>query len=325
MLAISIDSASADNGLFLAEQPVPEPVAGQVLIQVAAAGVNRPDLMQRDGLYPPPPGASAVLGLEIAGTVAAVAAGVGAFRPGDRVCALVGGGGYAEYCVADAGCCLPLPDNLDFVQAAALPESLFTVWSNVFQRGRLQAGETLLVHGGGSGIGVAAIQLAKAFGARVFVTAGSADKCRRCLELGADAAIDYRRQDFVAETAALTSGRGVDAILDMVGGDYLPRNLKALAVEGRLLQIAIQHGARAEINLWTVMHKRLTLTGSTLRAREPAFKAAVAAELLARVWPLLAAGSIRPVIDSVLPLAAAGAAHERMRHNLHFGKIVLEV
>lgn len=325
MLAITPNPNAPDQPLQLAVQPIPSISAGQVLIQVAAAGVNRPDLLQRQGLYPPPAGASQILGLEVAGTVVATGEQVQTFKTGDRVCALVTGGGYAQFCVADAGSCLPIPANLSFVQAAALPESFFTVWSNVFDRAALKAGESLLVHGGGSGIGVTAILLAKAFGCKIYVTAGSAAKCQRCLELGADAAIDYTNQDFVAELAALTAGKGVDVILDMIGGDYFPRNLKALAVEGRLAQIAIQHGAKAEINLWAMMQKRLTLTGSTLRARDSAFKADIAAQLLAKVWPLLENGGISPVIDSVFPLAAAEQAHDRMLSNQHFGKILLEI
>jgi putative PIG3 family NAD(P)H quinone oxidoreductase len=325
MLAITPNPNAPDQPLQLAEHPIPSISAGQVLIQVAAAGVNRPDLLQRQGSYPPPAGASQILGLEVAGIVVATGEQVQTFKTGDKVCALVTGGGYAEFCVADAGCCLPVPENLSFVQAAALPESMFTVWSNVFDRAALKAGESLLVHGGGSGIGVTAILLAKALGCKVYVTAGSAEKCQRCLQLGADAAIDYSRQDFVAELAELTAGKGVDVILDMIGGDYLPRNLKTLAVEGRLAQIAVQHGAKAEINLWTVMQKRLTLTGSTLRARDSAFKADIAAQLLAKVWPLLENGSISPVIDSVFPLAAAEQAHDRMLSNQHFGKILLEI
>ena len=325
MRAIEIVTTAGGNQLQLAEFPPLSPAGHQVLIKAAAAGVNRPDLMQRQGLYPPPPGASAILGLEIAGTVMETGANVTAIKTGDKVCALVTGGGYAEYCLADAACCLPVPQNLNFVQAAALPETFFTVWSNVFDRGRLLPGETLLVHGGGSGIGTTAIQLAKAFGSRVYVTAGNDEKCRRCLELDADAAIDYKQQDFVEAINGLTDGKGVDVILDMIGGDYFPRNLKCLAVEGRLMQIAIQNGAKSEINLWSVMLKRLTITGSTLRARDEAFKSGIARQLRDKVWPLLESGRIAPVIDSVFPLAEADKAHARMTGNQHFGKIILEI
>jgi len=314
-----------ENTLQLSELPKPAPAQHQVLIQVAAAGVNRPDLLQRQGAYPPPPGASPILGLEVAGTIVEMGDEVKNFRAGDAVCALVTGGGYAEYCLASASCCLPIPDGFSLTEAAALPETFFTVWSNVFERGRLAPGETLLVHGGGSGIGTTAIQLAKAFGNKVYVTAGSADKCQRCQALGANAAIDYRQQDFVESIHHLTEGKGVDVILDMIGGDYFPRNLKCLATDGRLLQIAIQNGMKNEINLWAVMAKRLTVTGSTLRARDDAFKANIARQLRDKVWPLLEAGKIRPVIDSIFPLADAEQAHARMASNQHFGKILLEI
>lgn len=314
-----------DDELKLIDLAMPQPGRGELLIKVAAAGVNRPDIMQRQGVYPPPTGASSILGLEVAGTVVTIGEQVDSWQVGDRVCALVTGGGYAEYCLASAGCCLPVPQGLSLVDAAALPEAFFTVWSNVFDRGRLKPGESLLVHGGGSGIGTVAIQLAKVFGSRVYITAGSDEKCRRCLTLGADAAFDYRQQDFVEQLSILTGGRGVDVVLDMIGGDYLQRNLKVLATEGRLVQIAIQHGAKAELNLWSMMIKRLTLTGSTLRARDDGFKSEIARALLSNVWPLLAAGSIKPVIDSVFPLAEAEQAHARMMSGKHFGKIVLEV
>ncbi|WAR44247.1 NAD(P)H-quinone oxidoreductase [Methylomonas rapida] len=314
-----------ENTLQLSELPKPAPAQHQVLIQVAAAGVNRPDLLQRQGAYPPPPDASPILGLEVAGTIVEMGDEVKNFRAGDAVCALVTGGGYAEYCLASASCCLPIPDGFSLTEAAALPETFFTVWSNVFERGRLAPGETLLVHGGGSGIGTTAIQLAQAFGNKVYVTAGSADKCQRCLALGADAAIDYRQQDFVESIHHLTEGKGVDVILDMIGGDYFPRNLKCLATDGRLLQIAIQNGMKNEINLWAIMAKRLTVTGSTLRTRDDAFKANIARQLRDKVWPLLEAGKIRPVIDSIFPLADAEHAHARMASNQHFGKIILEI
>ena len=325
MRAIEIIPNSTGNTLHLCEHPQPVPDNHQVLIKVAAAGVNRPDLMQRQGVYPPPAGASPILGLEVAGTIEAIGANVSTFKVGDAVCALVTGGGYAEYCLASAACCLPLPHNFSFILGAALPETFFTVWSNVFDRGQLQPGESLLVHGGGSGIGTTVIQLAKAFGSRVFVTAGSDEKCQRCLELGADAAINYNQQDFVDRINQLTAGKGVDLILDMIGGDYLPRNLKCLALEGRLVQIAIQHGAKSEINLWHVMLKRQTITGSTLRGREDAFKAHIAQHLKQRVWPLLGSGTIKPLIDSIFPLADAEQAHARMDSNQHFGKIILEL
>ena len=325
MRAINIIKTADGNRLELAEFAQPLPNEQQVLLKVAAAGVNRPDLMQRQGLYPPPPGASEILGLEVAGTVVKTGAKVSTIQPDDQVCALITGGGYAEYCLAEAGCCLPTPQNFSFVQAAALPETFFTVWSNVFMRVGLQPGESLLVHGGASGIGTTAIQLAKAFGCTVYVTAGSAEKCRCCLEIGADAAIDYQQQDFVEFIHTLTEDKGVNVILDMIGGDYLPRNLKCLAVEGRLAQIAIQHGAVSEVNLWTIMHKRLTLTGSTLRARDLNFKAGVARQLLDKVWPLLANGEISPIIDSRFPLADAELAHARLASNQHIGKIILEL
>ncbi|MDD1620341.1 MAG: NAD(P)H-quinone oxidoreductase [Methylococcaceae bacterium] len=325
MRAIEIVTTSAGNELRLAEIPRPSPAEHQVLIKVAAAGVNRPDLMQRQGVYPPPPGASEILGLEIAGIVVETGSGVTTLNTGDKVCALVNGGGYAEYCLACAACCLPVPRNFSFTQAAALPETFFTVWSNVFDRGRLQPGESLLVHGGASGIGTTAIQLAKAFGSRVYATAGSEEKCKRCLELGADAAINYKQQDFVATIGELTAGNGVDMILDMVGGDYFPRNLKCLAAEGRLVQIAIQNGAKNEINLWTIIAKRLTVTGSTLRARDDGFKGNIARQLHDKVWPLLESDRIAPVIDSVFPLAEANQAHARITSNQHIGKIILEV
>ncbi len=325
MRAIEIVNIPTGNALQLAEYPLPSPAAHQVLIKVAAVGVNRPDLMQRQGVYPPPPGASEILGLEVAGTVVETGNDVTTLKTGDEVCALVTGGGYAEYCLASDACCLALPQGYSFVQAAALPETFFTVWSNVFDRGRLQPGETLLVHGGTSGIGTTAIQLANAFGSLVYVTAGSEEKCQRCIELGADYAIDYRQQDFVQVISDLTQNNGVDVILDMIGGDYFPRNLKSLAIEGRLVQIAIQNGAKSEINLWQIMAKRLTITGSTLRARDDDFKGGIARQLRDKVWPLLEAGSIAPVIDSVFPLAQAELAHARMTSNQHIGKIILEV
>lgn len=325
MRAIEIKTPGGPETLTIATRTTPTPEQHQVLIKVAAAGVNRPDVMQRKGLYPPPPGASDVPGLEISGTIVALGEQVDHLNIGDQVCALVTGGGYAEYCLASANCCLPLPTSLSFTQAAALPETFFTVWSNVFDRARLQPGETLLVHGGSSGIGTTAIQLAKAFNAKVFVTAGSAEKCRRCVQLGADAAINYHAEDFVDVILNLTQNKGVDVILDMIGGDYLPRNIKCMADDARLVQIAVQHGPKADINLLPIMLKRLTITGSTLRARNDAFKANIAKQLLNNVWPLLEMGLIKPIIHSTFSLSDAAKAHELMESSQHFGKIILEV
>ncbi len=313
------------NSLQLSPLPQPIPASHQVLIKVAAAGISRPDLMQRQGLYPAPAGASPILGLEVAGTIVEIGHAVSEFKIGDQVCALVNGGGYSEYCLASAGCCLPIPKDFSFIQAAALPETFFTVWSNVFNRGGLQAGETVLIHGGSSGIGNTAIQLAKAFGCTVYVTAGNEEKCQRCLALGADAAINYHQDDFVAVIKQLTEQQGVNLILDIVGGDYFPRNLKCLAVEGRLVQIAIQNGNTSEINLWSVMAKRLTITGSTLRGRDDHFKGQIAQQLHQQVWPLLENGGVKPIIDSVFPLASAELAHQRLISGQHFGKIILEI
>jgi putative PIG3 family NAD(P)H quinone oxidoreductase len=314
-----------DFTLNIGERMMPTPSAHEVLIKVAAAGVNRADVMQRQGLYPPPPGASDILGLEVAGVVAAVGNAVTNLAIGDEVCALLSGGGYADFCLATASSCLPKPPGCSWLEAAALPEAMFTVWSNVFDRAGLMPGETLLVHGGSSGIGAAAIQLAKAFGARVLVTVGSETKRQFCLELGANAAINYQTQDFVEETLRLTADRGVDVILDIVGGDYFPRNLKCLAIAGRLVQIALQNGIKAEINLLSVMLKRLTITGSTLRARDDAFKADIARKLHQKVWPLLAAGVFKPIVHASFPLSEAALAHELMESSQHCGKIVLEV
>jgi len=321
MITIEIE----DGALKPVRRDMPTPSANQVLIKVAAAGVSQPDVMQRKGLYPPPPGASDIPGLEVAGTIQTLGANVGHLHAGDRVCALVTGGGYAEYCLASAALCLPAPEGLSFTQAAALPETFFTVWSNIFDRAHLRPGETLLVHGGTSGIGTTAIQLAKAFNARVIVTAGSKTKCDFCLQLGADAAINYKERDFVEEIKQLTVNRGVDVILDMIGGDYFPRNLKCMADDARLVQIAVQNGPKAEINLVPVMLKRLTITGSTLRARDDAFKAAIADQLLEKVWPLLASGSIRPIIHSTFALTDAAKAHQLMESSQHIGKIILTV
>ncbi|WP_370676735.1 NAD(P)H-quinone oxidoreductase [Pleomorphomonas sp. PLEO] len=322
MLAIEISHPGGPEVLKPARRPVPSLTADSVLIAVEAAGVNRPDALQRQGAYAPPPGASDIPGLEVAGTIAAVGSQVRGLAVGDKVTALVAGGGYAQYCAAPAGSCLPWPDGYDAVRAAALPETFFTVWSNVFDRGRLQAGESFLVHGGTSGIGTVAIQLARAFGARVFATAGSPDKCDACRRLGAEIAVDYRKEDFVAVLKTATEGRGVDVILDMVGGDYVDRNYELAAVDGRIVQIAFLGGAKTMANFANLMQKRLVHTGSTLRPREAAFKTAIASSLADKVWPLLAAGSVAPVIDQVMPLEQAAEAHARLEAD-HVGKIVL--
>ena len=311
--------------LALTQREIPSPTPLQVLIKVAAAGVNRPDIMQRKGLYPAPKDASDIPGLEVAGVIVALGSAVTQLKLGDAVCALVTGGGYAEYCLATASLCLPIPQGFSFIEAAALPETFFTVWSNVFDRAQLQAHETLLVHGGTSGIGTTAIQLANAFGAKVIVTAGTDRKCQACLDLGAFAAINYTRHDFVTEVQHLTNDNGVDVILDMIGGDYFPRNLQCLGFEGRLVQIAIQNGPKTELNLLPIMLKRLTITGSTLRARDDIFKTNIATNLLEKVWPLLNTGQIKPIIDSTFKLKAANQAHQRMESSQHIGKIILEV
>ena len=325
MTAIAITSPGGPMVLKPERRPVPAPKEGEVLIRVAAAGVNRPDVLQRMGAYPPPPGASELPGLEVAGEVAAVGAGVTRWREGDRICALTPGGGYAEYCIAPASNCLPVPSGFTFTEAAAIPETYFTVWHNVFQRGGLQDGETLLVHGGTSGIGTTAIQLAAKAGAYVIVTAGSKEKCDACLSLGADRAINYREEDFVDAVREATGGKGANVILDMVGGDYVERNYRAAAEEGRIVQIAVLHGAKATADVSLIMRKRLVHTGSTLRPRPVHFKATIAAELEARVWPLLAKRDVAPVMDMIFPLAEAWRAHERMEEGSHIGKIVLDV
>jgi putative PIG3 family NAD(P)H quinone oxidoreductase len=322
MTAVEITRPGGPEVLMPVLRPVPSPRTGELLIRVEAAGVNRPDALQREGGYPPPPGASEIPGLEIAGTVVAVGEPTPRFAVGDRVTALVAGGGYAEYATVAAVNALPWPDGYDAVRAAALPETFFTVWSNVFDRAALKPGETLLVHGGTSGIGTTAIQLARAFGAKVVTTAGSDAKCRVCRDLGANVAINYRTADFVEATRDATDGRGADVILDMVGGDYIERNYEAAAVEGRIVQIAFLRGARSTVNFTRLMLKRLVHTGSTLRARDVAFKAAIATSLEAKVWPLLAAGTVAPVIDSVVPLADAASAHVLLEAD-HVGKIVL--
>ena len=323
MLAIEIVAGA----LKLTERAVPKPDFNQVLIKVTAAGVNRPDVMQRKGLYPAPQGASDIPGLEISGIIVALGSctSTSPFKLGDPVCALVSGGGYAGYCLASVLHCLPIPTGLSLTEAAALPETFFTVWSNVFDRAQLQNGETLLVHGGSSGIGTTAIQLAKAFAAKIIITAGSKIKCERCLELGADAAINYKEQDFVLEVNRLTNKLGVNVILDMIGGDYLPRNLQCMADDARLVQIAIQNGAKTNINLLPIMLKRLTISGSTLRARDDLFKAHIAKKLQQHAWPLLANGTIKPIIHARFALNEASKAHELMESSLHIGKILLEI
>ena len=325
MTVISIRAPGGPEVLVPQERPVPQPGLGEVLVKVAAAGVNRPDVMQRLGLYPPPKGATDIPGLEIAGEVVAIGQGASRWKIGDRVMALVVGGGYAEYCPAYATHCLPVPANLSMTEAAAVPETFMTVWYNVFERGRLKAGETLLVHGGSSGIGTAAIQLGKAFGAHVIVTAGSPEKCDACRKLGADVAINYRTEDFVAATKAATGGKGADVILDMVGGDYIERNYEAAAVEGRIVQIAFQGSPKATVDFRRIMLKRLTHTGSTLRARSVEDKAAITRAVEEHVIPLLAQGRVKPVMDSTFPLRDAAAAHARMETSAHIGKIVLTV
>ncbi len=325
MKVIEIREPGGPEVLVPAERPVPQPGEGEVLVKVAAAGVNRPDCLQRQGSYPPPKGASDIPGLEIAGEVVALGTGVPAPKVGEKVCALVTGGGYAEYCLAPAPQCLPVPKGYSMEQAACLPETFFTVWVNVFQRSGLKAGESFLVHGGTSGIGTTAIQLAKAFGCTVFATAGSPEKVKACEALGADRGINYRTEDFVEAVKEATGGKGVDVILDMVGGDYIPRDIKAMAEDGRLSFIAFLGGPKAEVNFAAVMMKRLTITGSTLRARPVAVKAQLADELKAKVWPLLDAGKIAPVMAASFPLAEAAQAHALMESSGHIGKIVLTV
>lgn len=305
--------------------PVPKPGPQQVLIEVVAAGVNRPDCLQRAGNYPPPPGATEIPGLEVSGTIVAAGEGVDAANIGRQVCALVISGGYAEYCVADLALCLPIPKGLSLLEAGGVPETYFTVYDNVFTRGGLKAGETILIHGGSSGIGSTAIQLAKEFGATVYATAGSDDKCAFCTSLGADAAINYRTQDYVAEVKRLTGGKGVNEILDMVGGPYVAKNLASLAIEGRLVQIAFLQTSKIDIDVMPIMIKRLTFTGSTLRPRSVELKAAIARQLLAQIWPLIETGKVKPVIHKVFELAEAQAAHALMESSAHVGKIMLEV
>jgi len=324
MTAIQISEPGGPEVLQPQPITVPQPGASDILIKVAAAGVNRPDVMQRQGMYPPPKGASPVPGLEVAGEVVATGPDVSRYKPGDKVCALVTGGGYAEYCVANEGAALPVPAGMDPVSAAAIPETFFTVWVNVFERGGLQPGEVFLVHGGTSGIGTTAIQLATAFGARVFATARGEDKGAICSQLGAERAIDYETEDFVAVVKSATDGHGADVILDMVGGDYVQRNIAVAAEDGRIHNIAFLRGSTVEVDLMRMMLKRITMTGSTLRARPAEVKARIARALEANVWPLLESGRVRPVIDSRYPLAEAGAAHQRMETSAHIGKILLE-
>ncbi len=325
MQVIEITEPGGPQVLRPAVRPVPEPAADEILIRIHAAGVNRPDALQRAGRYAPPPGASDLPGLEAAGEVAAVGAAVSRWQVGDSVCALLPGGGYAEYAVTHQDHALPVPKGMGMREAAALCETFFTVWTNVFVRGGLKAGETVLIHGGSSGIGTTAIQLARLRGARVLVTAGSDEKCQACRDLGAARAINYRSEDFVAAVTEETDGQGVDVILDMVGGDYIPRNLKALALEGRLVMIAFLGGAVAEVNFAQIMAKRLTVTGSTLRPQSVQAKAEIAGDLLREVWPLLNAGRLAPVMDEVFPLVKAAQAHARMESSVHVGKIVLDV
>lgn len=321
MLAIEIKASL----LQTTKRPIPEISESEVLIKVFAAGVNRPDIMQCKGLYPPPFGASDIPGLEISGIVIKIGDKVTHVKENDTVCALVTGGGYAEFSIATATLCLPIPDGFDFIQAAALPETFFTVWSNIFDRANLSKNETLLVHGGSSGIGTTAIQIAKAFQAKVFITASSVEKCNFCKTLGADAAINYKEQDFVSEIQKMTKNQGVDVILDMIGGDYFPRNLNCMSLDARLVQIAIQNGSKTEMNLLPIMLKRLTISGSTLRNRSDAFKSKIAIQLLEKIWPLLESGEIKPVIYKTFPLKEAYKAHQLMESSQHMGKIILTV
>jgi NADPH2:quinone reductase len=324
MKAIVIAHPGGPEVLQVEERPTPVYSTDEVLVKVEAAGVNRPDVSQRKGNYPPPQGASPdIPGLEIAGTIVETGANVTRWKAGNKICALVTGGGYAEYCNVPAGQCLPIPDNLSFAEAASLPETFFTVWSNVFDRGALKKGETLLIHGGSSGIGVAAIQMAKALGALVYVTAGSEEKCRFCEELGAAKAINYKTENFATVIQQITNGRGVDVVLDMIGGDYTSNNMKSLADDGRLVMINMMMGKDVQIDLSLVMMKRLTITGSTLRSRDIAFKAAIAQNLEKTIWPLLASGQIKPIINAVFPAEKAADAHRLMESSEHIGKIVL--
>ncbi len=324
MKYIQIEKHGDPDVLKLNSQSVPDPGSDEVLIRVEAAGVNRPDIMQRKGLYPPPPGATDVLGLEVSGTVEKTGVNVTELKVGSQVCALVSSGGYAEFCLASASICLPIPENISLEHAAGIPETFFTVWTNVFERGHLKSGETLLVHGGSSGIGTTSIQLGKAFGAKVYTTAGTQEKCDFCRKLGADVAINYNENDFEVEIKTLTENRGVDVILDMVGGPYFPKNIKILASEGRLLQIALMQGYKAEVDFRPLLMKRVTLTGSTLRPRSVKEKASIAQGLFKEVWPLLDSGNIRPIIHQTFPLEKAADAHRLMESSNHIGKILLK-
>src|SRR5215471_3410670 len=325
MRHITMQAPGGPDVLRLVTGPVPDPTAGEMLIRIAAAGVNRPDILQRTGNYPPPAGASPILGLEVSGMIAALGPGVTEWREGDEVCALVAGGGYAEYCVAPAAQCLPVPKGVAVIDAAGIPETFFTVWSNVFDRARLAAGESFLVHGGSSGIGVTAIQMVKAFGNKVFATAGSAEKCEACVKLGAERAINYKTEDFAAVVKEATGGKGVNVILDMVGGDYLDRELKCVADDGRIVIIAFLGGAKATVFLNDILRRRLTVTGSALRPRPIEFKGAIARKLREKVWPLIEAGKIKAIIHKTFPLADAAQAHALMESSAHIGKIVLTV
>lgn len=325
MTAIEILEPGGPEMLAPATRPVDMPGKGEVLVKVAAAGVNRPDVMQRQGVYPAPKGVTDIPGLEVSGTIATIGGDGTDWEPGDAVCALVSGGGYAEYCLAPAAQCLPVPKGLDMIQAAALPETFFAVWANIVDRTHLHKGETLLIHGGTSGIGTTAIQIGRLLGARVFVTAGTPEKCAACEELGAEKAVNYREEDFVDVLKEATGGKGVDVILDMVGGDYLPRNISLLAADGRLVNIAYQKGSKAEINFLPVMLKRLTITGSTLRIRPVEIKGAIAEALKERVWPYIESGDMAPVIHATFPLKRADEAHRLMESGAHMGKIILEV
>jgi NADPH2:quinone reductase len=325
MKVVEISQFGPPEVLTVVERPDPVPAAGEILIDVAAAGINRPDVIQRLGKYPPPPGASDIPGLEVAGVVAALGADVGGWSVGDPICALLAGGGYAERAAVPHEQCLPIPKGLTAIQAAGLPETFFTVWTNVFQRGKLKAGETILIHGGTSGIGTTAIQLAKVFGARVFATAGSDEKCAATRQLGAEQAFNYRTDDWVAEGKRVTDGRGVNLILDIVGGDYMARNLDLLSLEGRLVQIAFLKSAKAELDFSEMMRKRAWITGSTLRPRTPEEKGVIARDLLAHVWPLLEKGSVAPVVHKVFRFADAAAAHRLMEESTHIGKLILDV
>lgn len=323
MRAVEVPQPGTAEVLTMGNRPVPAPGAGEVLIKVAAAGINRADVMQRNGHYPPPPGASDLLGLEVSGKIVGIAPDASGVSIGDQVCALLAGGGYAEYCTAPASSCLPVPDNMDLVEAAALPETFFTVWANLFMRGKLQSGDKCLIHGGSSGIGTTAIQLGKAFGAQMCITAGSEEKCRACIEIGAEHAINYRTTDFVEAVHDWTDGKGVNLILDIISGDYVAKNIKCLAPEGRMVIIATQGGLKSQINVLPIMTKRLTITGSTLRPRTVEQKAEIADELRANAWPLLNAGTIKPVIDSVFTLNDVQKAHRRIESGSHIGKILL--